>query len=363
MIARQNRGNPCLRKGDNVYLRKDGRWEARYIKEHTPSGLVKYGYCYGSSREEAMAKANAVKGAEGRTIAQYLEEWLEDLSARATMGSLDSYRTIAKKYILPRFGNSLPNELDKAALEEFKQDLLEKKGLSRSRVHTVLSMTQSVVRYARQDDLPFNVTCYRGPRKAARVLSTEEQRKLTTCLRLGMDECKFGILLALSTGLRVGELCALRWKDISINDQTLQVTATMQRVKHPDGHTQVVIASPANTASMRVIPLTVRAVEMCKKMCPGDEDAFVLTGTRKYMEPRVAELKIKKYAEFCGLEGVGFTTLRNTFANRCVETGIDPESLREILGYSKIQSIPDILFSSSSERKHAGMRRLGAAGL
>ena len=355
-----------MKKGENVHQRKDGRWEARYIKERAPSGKIVYGFCYGASREEALGKAKETQKPDSRPIAEFLDGWLEECGTRVKASTLENYRTAAEKYLKPRLGDKYPDELDRKALEHFKQELLEEDKLSASRIQTVLLVLRSVLRYARQDCPQFDETARVSypsmPRQAARLLTEEEQLQLTTCLQLEMDACKFGILLVLSTGLRVGELCALRWGDISVSDRTLQVSATMQRLRQADGQTQVIVSGPRSAASERTIPLTERTAGMCGRMYTGDPSAYVLTGTRRPMEPRMAQRRLKKYKDFCGLKEVSFNTLRDTFAARCVESGMDPGSLCEIMGYSSVRLIPPAILQTSMSRKRTGVRLLEKAG-
>lgn len=201
-----------LPRGENVYLRQDGRWEVRYIKERDSRGKMRYGFCYGANCKEALNKARAAQRPNDKPLAHFLDEWLEERSARVKASTLSSYRTVAKKYIRPRFGGRYPDELDAPALEDFRHTLLEKDGLSAVRVRAILLVLRSTLKYAGKDfpRLGGIVETSDVAQTKFRVLTKEEQQRLITCLQLGMDACRFGLLLALCTGLRVGELCALR---------------------------------------------------------------------------------------------------------------------------------------------------------
>lgn len=182
-----------------------------------------------------------------------------------------------------------------------------------------------------------------------------------------MDECKFGVLLALLTGIRIGEICALRWENISLKDNTIKISSTMQRLKDIDlsrtSKTKIVIASPKSSTSTRTIPLSNYAAELCAKMKPSNSTAFILTGTCNYMEPRTLQYRMSKYTRICGLEGVHFHTLRHTFATRCVEVGFEIKSLSEILGHSNTTITLDRYVHSSMELKRDNMNKLSAVGL
>ena len=122
------------------------------------------------------------------------------------------------------------------------------------------------------------------------------------------------------------------------------------------------MGDPKSDTSARVIPLTGQAVSMCEKMNPGDGDAFVLTGTHFYMEPRLLQYRIEKYTRDCGLDGVHCHTLRHTFATRAVEVGFEIKSLSEVLGHANTTITLERYVHSSMELKRNNMSKLAAAG-
>ena len=136
-----------------------------------------------------------------------------------------------------------------------------------------------------------------------RVLSPAEQKRLMKYLFEDMDSCKFGVLLALLTGMRIGEICALRWDDINLKDKTIRVHATMQRLKNIDGTTEgktkSIIGSPKSDKSNRIIPMTGQTALLCERMHTKSKADFVLTGTEQYMEPRTLQYRLKKYTAVC----------------------------------------------------------------
>lgn len=204
-------------------------------------------------------------------------------------------------------------------------------------------------------------------KKELRILSRDEQKRFVSYLRADIDPCKFGILLALCTGLRIGELCALRWECVSAKDRTIRVVSTLQRLRDTSlsqsTRTRVVIGSPKSDRSARVIPLTDYTVRLCGYMRPQDAGAYVLTGTETFMEPRVLQYRLEKYTQACGLEGVHFHTLRHTFATRAVEVGFEIKSLSEILGHASVTITLDRYVHSSLELKRKNMQKLNSAGM
>ena len=194
------------------------------------------------------------------------------------------------------------------------------------------------------------------------MLSSAEQKILTDFLLTDMDLCKFGILLSLCTGMRIGEPCALRCGDISLDDQLIQVEKTMQRLKNnssgTSSKTSVIIGPPKSQSSVRVIPLMAPAVRLCRQILPEKADTFVLTGSHRYMEPRVLQFRFQKYMQSCELKDVHFHTLRHTFATRCIEAGVDVKTLSEILGHSSASVTINRYVHCSMEMKRKNMEKL-----
>lgn len=179
----------------------------------------------------------------------------------------------------------------------------------------------------------------------------------------GMDCCKFGTLLSLLTGMRIGEICALRWDNVSIKEGTVKVSSTMQRLRDLDTNgqssTKIIISDPKSDTSSRIIPLSDFALELCKKVDPKLPSAYVLTGSPSaYIEPRMLQYKLERYTKDCRLEGVHFHTLRHTFATRCVEFGFEIKSLSEVLGHSSPKITLERYVHSSLELKRCNMNRV-----
>lgn len=371
-----------MAKGENIFKRKDGRWEARYIKGYDSSGKIRYGYCYGKSYKEAKEKVqNAKKDFDvnkltrphnvKRDFAFYCDEWIRINRSRIKESTFAKYTATIEKHIKPRLGAKSPQSLSSAIISDFGNDLLEEDGLSAKTVRDILIVLHSILKYTAaqyQGTFPAIEVMYpKGSKKEMRVLSFEEQNSLMAYLLEDMDPCKFGILLALLTGLRIGEICALKWDDISLGDRTIRICSTMQRIRNieedRETKTKVVIGAPKTDTSFRTIPLTNYAVELCSRMEDRDPELYVLTGRKRYMEPRTLQYRLKKYTQDCGLEDVHFHTLRHTFATRCVEVGFEIKSLSEILGHSTTTVTLERYVHSSIELKRNNMEKLSSLGL
>ena len=189
-------------------------------------------------------------------------------------------------------------------------------------------------------------------------MTIEEQKRLVAYLLHPTDSCKFGLLLALYTGLRIGELCALRWSCIDLREQTIRIAATMQRLGGTGEGTRIVIGAPKSDSSLRTIPLPAQIAVLCRHMQPVDPEAYVLTGGPAYMEPRTLQYRLKRYTAACGLEGVHAHTLRHTFATRAIESGFELKSLSEVLGHATTAITMERYVHSTLEMKRTNMNKL-----
>ena len=186
------------------------------------------------------------------------------------------------------------------------------------------------------------------------ILSKEEFINLNQTLLQEIDSCKFGVLIAMATGLRIGELCALKWKDISLKENYIYVNKTMQRIKniYSDNPKTIIIEdSPKSSTSNRKIPIPANLITLFKQFRQND-DCYLLTGrSDKFVEPRSLERKFRKYIKNAGIEKANFHMLRHTFATMCIEGGFEIKCLSEILGHSGSQITLDRYVHSSFDLK------------
>lgn len=368
-----------MAKGENIFKRKDGRWEARYVKSRTDSGKILYGYCYGKTYREAKEKMLRCRDccitvkrpapSVPPRFAQYCDEWLSLQKNKLKASSFQKYDTVLRKYIQPQLGGCALQELTTTRIQFFSDQLLEA-GLSPKTTKDILVVLRSILKYVQHlfPSLvpPAEITYPKTPKTEMRVLSAAETAKLMDYLQKDPDPCKFGVLLAMVTGLRIGELCALQWENILLQEGVIRVNSTMQRIKDTAetsrAKTKVVTTLPKSSNSLRQIPLTSQAAALCEAMAPGNPAAYILTGTETYMEPRTLQYRFANYTRQCGLDGVHFHTLRHTFATRCVEVGFDIKSLSEILGHASTTITLERYVHSSMEQKRSNMRKLSTIG-
>lgn len=375
-------GSTMARKGENIFKRKDGRWEARYIKGHEFSGKIKYGFCYGKTYREAKDKVTLAKMAllgqvtkpvcrDRRLFFCFCDEWIALRRGEVRESTYVKYNTILEKHIKPKLGKYFPLALTTKTIDDFKWDLLDVDDLAPKTVKDILLILRAVLNYtAKQFPGLFPILEFHYPRidrKEIRVLSPDEQWRLTSYLLSEMDDCRFGILLALMTGMRLGELCALKWENVSVRERTIKINETMQRLKNMDKDaetkTRLWVGNPKSNTSCRVIPMTESVAGLCGRMPQYSPASYILTGTTEPMEPRTLQYRLEKYTHECGIEQVHFHTLRHSFATRCVEAGFELKSLSEILGHANSSITLELYVHSSLELKRTNMNKLSLLNL
>lgn len=367
-----------MAKGENIYKRKDGRWEARYKKGYDQNRKIKYGYCYGHSYREAKEKLNRVKAEfilnpniissdfYKEDFYTYCLQWLKQNECRLKKSTFVKYHSILENHIRTKLGNYSLNKLNANIISEFTDELLHKKQLAPKTTRDILAFVHEVLISTQIDNKNqlFSITIAypKIERKELRVLSIEEQQRLIKFLFLDTDIYKFSVLLALGTGLRIGEICGLQWKHISIKTNLLKVKHTVLRIKNLDTSstqkTILYLGSPKTESSIRTIPFTDGMAELFKKFEVDDPNAFLMTGNKQLVDPRKLQRKLKKYVTELGLKDVHFHTLRHTFATRCVELGCDIKTLSEILGHSNISTTMGRYVHPSMELKRKNIEKL-----
>ncbi len=368
------------RKGENIYKRKDGRWEGRYIKGRDGKKAV-YGYVYSKSYSEVKKQLilrRAEYAQEGNNpsklslkdaqFSELSEMWLSSIRTSIKESTWIKYRNTLKCNIIPRIGDVNLSAIDYAAVSNLCSELQEaggknRNGLSSKSAADALSLTKSVLKYASRMKYITDRTALDVSIKAKsaplRVLSVQEQQILINALVEEMSLTNLGIFICLFTGIRVGELCALTWDDISLENNLIHIHRTMQRIQTPDGDnkTEILISEPKSQCSIRDIPIASTLRE--KLAVQPVQEGYILTGSKiKYVEPRTIQNRFRVIAAECEIRDVHFHTLRHTFATRCIEVGFDVKSLSEILGHANVGITLNRYVHPAMELKQKNMDKL-----
>ena len=196
------------------------------------------------------------------------------------------------------------------------------------------------------------------------IFSTDEETVITNFAISSNDYQKFGVCLALYTGLRIGELCALQWENIDLDNSLIFVKSTLMRITNTDKKskqkTKIIIDSPKTLAGKRAIPIPSFLLPKLFELYGENKSNrdFFLTGTTKYIEPSNYYVKYQKWLQEMNLSEHSFHALRHTFATRCVESGFDVKTLSEILGHADVNITLNRYMHSSLDLKRVNMEKL-----
>lgn len=272
---------------------------------------------------------------------------------------MGKYNSIVKCILKPEWCNSMLSIIDEKALSTFGEEILEKYKNKTARV--AIATANQIFEYAYNCGYMPNLQkistkIKTGKTSRPQVLTVEEQKRLTEYLLMEYDLKKLGILICLYAGLRLGEICGLRWGDIDLKRGVIKISRTIQRISNSEGGTHFLIGTPKSNCSEREIPIPGFIYKLLLGI-EAEPQCYVVTGTEKFIQPRTYQNTLKRYFKRCDMAHYHFHTLRHTFASRAIEIGFDPKSLSEILGHANVRITLDLYVHPSMEAKKRDMDR------
>ena len=200
---------------------------------------------------------------------------------------------------------------------------------------------------------------FKPEKKEIEILSKLEQTKLESHILSKLNIRKLCVLLTLYTGLRIGEVCGLKWKDIDFENRCLYVRRTIQRVKCNDGNkkSKLIESTPKSKSSIRKVPIPAFIIELLKGFYTNDED-FILSRSTKLYDPRLLESSFSRLIKKVGIKKIKYHALRHTFATRSIEAGVDIKTLSELLGHSSVDITLKTYVHTSDELKKKSIDKL-----
>lgn len=364
------------KRGENIYKRKDGRWEGRYLtyKNGAKKYISVYGRTYASVKDKLLtARQNAVIEQEANnlpdcsmTVANLFAKWLREKAAVIKPSSYIRYTGLLNAHLLPALGNYAVSRLTVQKIAAFLQEKLhngrldKKGGLSAKTIADILCLIKSAVKMALRDfNLPqaAAILTMRPPMpvrsRKPEILNENECTNLSRQIVQQPESEAAAILFCLNTGLRLGEVCALRWSDIDFEAKMLTISHTVQRVTQ-NGKSVLLLQSPKTEAGKRTIPLTAEIILMLQRRRKEHRKEYVF-GTDNPLEPRTLQYRFTALLQKCNIRRRNFHSLRHTFASRFVALGGDVKSLSEILGHANVRTTMQLYVHPSLEQKRADM--------
>ena len=308
-----------------------------------------------------------------KTYRQWLTEWFGTRECVIKPSTAANYAEVVETHILPTLGDLSISEVTEARLQAAVLHWLSegrcdgKGGLSENTVRGMAALVKLSMKAAAKagyvQPLQFDIAF--PPRQEIRklpVFSRSDQALLMQHIYMNLNPRTMGILFCMHTGLRIGELCALRWEDIDMEARTVTVCRTLQRVYRRDesgkGHSRVQISTPKPRHSVRTVPLSTLLMPVLRKMQPEDKTCYLLTGKPKPTEPRIYREFYDKLLKKLEIPHINFHGLRHTFATRLIENGADYKTVSELLGHASVNITLNLYVHPQMEHKRKAVELL-----
>ncbi len=295
---------------------------------------------------------------------EMLKEWLNYKEQSIKEQSRIKYENTMYSYIFPILGNIKYKKINAVCIQSFfKNDRIA--NLSPSTQKTLLYIIKNSIQYGVENKYrkPLGTLeiKIKKPKSKVIYLTKCEQEILEKYLRNKDDIRALGILVCLYTGIRLGEICGLKWEDVDFINKSISIRRTVQRIKNTNkeqgSKTKKIISSPKSNSSNRIIPLPDFLIDILAKH-KSLESNYVLSDSLSFKDTRVFEKYLENTLKKCNIRNLNFHTLRHTFATRSIESGMDIKTLSEILGHSSYHITLDIYVHSTIDQKRECINNL-----
>ena len=292
-----------------------------------------------------------------KTIREIAEAWKEYKRPYVKLSTMAAYVLILENHVLPEFGDN--DSLHEHEVQAFVLKKIEH-GLSVKSVKDILIVLKMVMKFGvkneRMNHYEWDIKYpANNMPKELEVLSVANHKKILDYVQHNFTFMSLGIYISLSTGLRIGEICALKWSDINVTEGTIIVQRTIERIYVVEGekkHTQLVINTPKTVNSCREIPISKELLAMVKPIKKVvNADFYVLTNEDKPTEPRTYRNYYNRLMEKLDIPKLKYHGLRHSFATRCIEAGCDYKTVSVLLGHSNISTTLNLYVHPNMEQK------------
>ena len=299
-----------------------------------------------------------------KKIGEIAALWAADKELYVKSSTMAAYMLIMKNHIIPQFG-----EMTHVAEDDVQTFVLEKlkQGLCQKTVKDIIITLKMIHKYGEKHKLLNHIEWYikypANPNSIELpILSKVNQEKLMNHIINNFTFKNFGIFLTLSTGMRIGEVCALKWSDFNIQKGTVSVQRTIERiyfVGNGKPYTKLIINTPKTKNSKREIPISKEIQRAIKSLIEiVNPDYYILTNNSIPTEPRTYRNYFNKLLEQLDIPKLKFHGLRHSFATRCIESKCDYKTVSVLLGHSDIGTTLNLYVHPNDEQKRLCINRM-----
>ncbi|MBB2145743.1 tyrosine-type recombinase/integrase [Pedobacter sp. LMG 31464] len=294
---------------------------------------------------------------KNKTISEIIQLWKTDKKQYIKSSSFSAYALLIENHLIPAFGDR--SELNEIDVQAFVHQKLAA-GLGQKSVKDILIVLNMVLKFAGKrkwlDYVPFDILYPTDREKSeVAVLNRSDQKKVMGYVEANFTFRNLGIFMCLSAGMRIGEVCALKWEDVDTEQGVIRVRRTIQRiyvVDEGERRTELVIDTPKTKNSIRDIPMGKDLLRMLKPMKKiVNSSFFVLTNEARPTEPRTYRSYYMKMMEELKMPRLKFHGLRHSFATRCIESRCDYKTVSVLLGHSNITTTLNLYVHPNHEQK------------
>jgi len=298
------------------------------------------------------------------TMEQIAKDFLVQSKPRLKESTFSRYSFLCERHIIPYFKTMELDKVNNESINKFTKHKLNNGGLmgtplSPKTVNDIVSLLLQILKEHYKLDISIDkLSCKQSE---INIFTELEYNRLKSYLSIGIDSRKLGVITAMLTGIRIGELCALKWENIDLENGVISINKTIQRIKTTDTKTQsktkIIIDSPKSNASIRAIPIPVVLINKLKGFKAKD-DTYLLTNTTNYIEPRIYQRYFKNYLSDCNLKDNNFHTLRHTFATMAISRTMDIKTLSILLGHADVSFTMKRYVHPNMEHKREQIEKL-----
>lgn len=292
------------------------------------------------------------------------EEWLDTKKAKIKASTRQKYLSVYNKHIDPLIGNHKLSDITSDIVNEILINLCEINDISSSLFNIIRYLINSILKYGVQvgyiRNVEITVESAQQNKNTIQILNESQIRLIVKKIDSNINPAYLGIVISLYTGMRLGEVCALKRENIDFENDIIHVHQTVQRLSNNLGKTSLIVDTPKSKSSYRDIPIIPYLLMIFKRygIDKYSAEKYILNNRDIPYEPRTLQYGFSRFVKECKLTELHYHCLRHTFATNCIRAGMEMKTLSEILGHSNVGITMNIYVHSDIEQKKQQMKLL-----